>query len=581
MLPAEVAEPAIRFIPELRTEFVVEPGMVDDQIARRWAAATLDSLRRVLAGSTGVGRSTEADFVAAFIGDLLGGGAWNGPWQYEIFASVRGLPTRVAIRRLVEEHRDSTEAILRSLGSRGGLSAALDALGEETLRDLVDVPELLQSASAADQALTGVAESWARSGRVPQMLVEAARELVHRRYWLVPPVARATNWGRLYFSTEPRLRGEVSWEWCLAAALVLWDCVAENQGAPTGGAADASAPEQAAARQARPSAMAPMPRVRGGGGVLTGLDKRLYRRADTNPPPSALGKPQPAVGEDLLDDRAVLRALGKRLFEGSDSKPAPAAGLTHVDRVGSQVAGLFLLIPAALELKLQESAAACGAVDGIDGARAVLWALAHRLAGDVAHAHDPGAAWFAGLDASPSPDVARRLEVQVTDDGDRVLARHRHVLHSCGLGERLERCAVDTARGRLRLTRDAASGLWWDLEAGGVPDASVPSDEVRLQEIAALCPEQTPWPLARVTAVLGQGLVRRFAGRLPGFEQSTVAYLLRNFIHADGVIEQDAEGVRVTLNRVPLGVVLRLYGPGESAPVPWLGGRRVTIEIGT
>jgi hypothetical protein len=71
----------------------------------------------------------------------------------------------------------------------------------------------------------------------------------------------------------------------------------------------------------------------------------------------------------------------------------------------------------------------------------------------------------------------------------------------------------------------------------------------------------------------------RFARRLSGFGESSVPYLMTNFLFGPSTIEFDEEMVGVILPRTPLQVVLRLYGAGEVASVPWLAGRRLTFTF--
>jgi hypothetical protein len=75
-------------------------------------------------------------------------------------------------------------------------------------------------------------------------------------------------------------------------------------------------------------------------------------------------------------------------------------------------------------------------------------------------------------------------------------------------------------------------------------------------------------------------VLRRFAGRLRGFEASSPEYLGRQFLRLPGYIELDEKSVTVTLHQAPLGLVLQMNGfSGGQGPFAWLGGRELTINL--
>jgi hypothetical protein len=85
--------------------------------------------------------------------------------------------------------------------------------------------------------------------------------------------------------------------------------------------------------------------------------------------------------------------------------------------------------------------------------------------------------------------------------------------------------------------------------------------------------------VARVGRRLAPRLLRRFAGRLPGFERSGRDHIARNFVVGPARVRVAPTGVAVTLPRVPLQVVLRIAGwRGSAHEVPWLPGAHLTVD---
>jgi hypothetical protein len=78
----------------------------------------------------------------------------------------------------------------------------------------------------------------------------------------------------------------------------------------------------------------------------------------------------------------------------------------------------------------------------------------------------------------------------------------------------------------------------------------------------------------------GQLLLADFAGRLPGLARSSPAYLRRQFLEVPGRLDLAGDTVTVTLDALPLAVVLAMAGyRGDQGPLPHLGDRRLTIVL--
>lgn len=75
-------------------------------------------------------------------------------------------------------------------------------------------------------------------------------------------------------------------------------------------------------------------------------------------------------------------------------------------------------------------------------------------------------------------------------------------------------------------------------------------------------------------------VLRQFAQGLHGFAESSPAYLAKQFINLPGRLVIDEEAISAHFSRAPLGIVLQMAGlDGDRGPVPWLGNRRLWIEL--
>jgi hypothetical protein len=84
----------------------------------------------------------------------------------------------------------------------------------------------------------------------------------------------------------------------------------------------------------------------------------------------------------------------------------------------------------------------------------------------------------------------------------------------------------------------------------------------------SLCPSRG---LDRLLGRAAGHVLDRFAAHLPGFAGSSPAYLARNFLAIPARIEPAAPGLRATLGRPPLDVVLAMTGLARTVlELPWL-----------
>jgi hypothetical protein len=78
--------------------------------------------------------------------------------------------------------------------------------------------------------------------------------------------------------------------------------------------------------------------------------------------------------------------------------------------------------------------------------------------------------------------------------------------------------------------------------------------------------------------VIAHGLLRSFAGRLPGYGHSRLAYLYQNFLDCSATLEEEPTRRVVRLGRAPLQLMLNLTGLSHGTyTVSWLDDRPVAL----
>ncbi len=76
-------------------------------------------------------------------------------------------------------------------------------------------------------------------------------------------------------------------------------------------------------------------------------------------------------------------------------------------------------------------------------------------------------------------------------------------------------------------------------------------------------------------------LLRNLAQRLPGFAQSGLAHIVRNFLALPAALEIRQDNIRVTLGQAPLDLILSMTGmKRRSYTLPWLTQRTIQLVSG-
>jgi hypothetical protein len=337
----------------------------------------------------------------------------------------------------------------------------------------------------------------------------------------------------------------------------------------------------------------------------------------------------------LADLGAPAAALLDLLVHGGDPQPDPA----QVRALPTECAGVALLLRAALDLQLPallHRARLLPALSPDEELRVVVLALLLRLAGAagavagriapgltaLAGWHTNGPATLADLAArcNPAADAPARFQAALfhTLRGQRLIGGATPHLH-----------LVDLPHGASALIAgDGAANLWplgavvhspaelrdalaawrtrwadltghepaWiagpelaaslgDAEAVGVlaADAAAQARHGQLvTTLTALGHGQLGLPAFDLTiALTAAALLRAWCRWLPNFADSSVPYVLAQFIDRPGAVILQPDGLLVELAPRPLDIMLQMSG--YNAPierVPWLAGRAITFRIG-
>jgi hypothetical protein len=85
-------------------------------------------------------------------------------------------------------------------------------------------------------------------------------------------------------------------------------------------------------------------------------------------------------------------------------------------------------------------------------------------------------------------------------------------------------------------------------------------------------------PLGRALTIAAQQLLRGFAWRLPGFAESNLPYLSRNFLAFSATIEEDDTRRIVRIGRPPLHLILNMTGmTRQTYRLSWLDERPLAL----
>jgi hypothetical protein len=252
--------------------------------------------------------------------------------------------------------------------------------------------------------------------------------------------------------------------------------------------------------------------------------------------------------------------------------------------------GAFILLPHLARLPLEEACAGWPDGDEVPAAALVRWLV-------LVKALD-GGSWEATGDvvlreACGVPPSLDHTAVQRWQKRVRTVQRGALVLRLAewrraqgdAPGALLRVAGARLGRHRVALVIDEARGFWLRVAAAtrsqaGSTAASV-EEQADLDALAAPASRRSSMAMDLTLAVVAQGLCRDVAWHLPGFSDSHVAYLRRNFLACTATIEDAPDRRIVTLGRPPLDLILRMTGATRRDYVlPWLDDRPFALFPG-
>jgi hypothetical protein len=516
-------DPTVYLVREVEAELALDAGSPD--LVRRWARALATAVVETVAADPGDGANVvtfadQADYLAQYLTDHVHGQA-EGHWYFAPLSRFHALPSGEAVAAVLDEN--PTVPVLAALHRRAVLPEVLAVLDTDALTALASGP--------AD-----VAEY--------RPLVEAAVRIADlRELWTGAPLDVAEV-ERLY-----RRRPALDWRSPTALTAVVVDVL------------DVLASTGAISLPARPLDL---------GDEFTWLDGPLLPDAPSmgpreesvlrllldalageplrarvvaaGPGPLAVILLRAALGPEWLTDRLADHVVARvvDLWRIPGVHKGLSADEERVVRVlslrdeskqaTSRAAGVLLLLRAVADLRLPAVLARAGFPEALP---ATLSAVAMRLTGEGPD--DPAVQAFAGW-----PDDELWRWRRMTPD----------------------QCAV---------VRDE---VVWALRGLRVSDDQTGVEA--LSDVALGVPHAD-----EVIGLIAVAVLRTWAKWLGGFAESSVPYLLDNFVHRPGVLRVGVEELVVELEAGPLDVVVQVAGYDRPVErLSWLGGRRVVYRMG-
>jgi hypothetical protein len=588
---------------KLTMQVAAEPNVLT--LARGWGTRMgAEAVHAISAASDSaniVCFQDQADFIAHFLSDLLHDLAWQ-RWYYGAFARFRHTPRRETVLTILREHLHLLAGIFRCLARLGSIRAVLDllddaaatALWREAVRLPVPEPDATDSllfVRAALQIIVAL-DLWnTRPLDETELLAAYAATRPQPTDWTDRRALASAVWSILRFAErrgdiaiphegELRERWKVNvaelakaldWvdlDW-LGQVVAAWPQQTAQAGRNPhlSGATPRQARLLACLRQILTTTLIPLDRAHPDS---EGNALRLFAALAAAEPDIVAHPAMPSILKVLLaawaaiertvDPITALQQLraGHAPAALPDLTPERLDALRSVGPLGAPAADIIHELmadgPIALQVPASDNAThtACAGlfllVRAISDARItppdpVLFALGLQWSG--VRDTDPGLLLWSGL-AQPEPAAAilSRIDTGVCDS---LLVHVQNILES-------------------RASIDLGSALITDFPS----------------ELIAVLTDNWPShiPQQRSTTALAIGLLRLWARWLRGFAQSSVPYLLRQFIRRAGRIEVRPDEIAVILRPAQLDVVLEMSGYlAPTPPVFWLAHRRVSFRI--
>ena len=264
-------------------------------------------------------------------------------------------------------------------------------------------------------------------------------------------------------------------------------------------------------------------------------------------------------------EREVPKTALAALLQDLQTQTQPAA----TSRVFTRYGGLFLLMPAMVEMRLHEFLQSCPYPEPQERSKSnlLLYVIALQCLGPQNAAparHDGGLARFAGLATAPASSQSfDKLEASLQQYAQALTAEMHEAFMKSFQAHHQE--AVQRAGFFLR-SQNISSGQLDNAKAFSLNWEAEP-----------FLPEQE-WDLALAT--VSAAALQWFAAKLGAFADSTPDYLRRNFLESHAEIEVLADRLVVRFLTCPLQMVLRMAGFEHNTwEIPWLENRKLEFRF--
>ncbi len=552
------ADDALYFVEKVDADFDLDLNADDRTIAAQWAAALRQAIARTIARREGglVRFGNRAEFIAAYIQDLLNGGAEH--WYYAELRPRSGEGFAAHIVRLLVEDTDIGRDALFQLSERDELPTLFAAISEADA-ELVVGRTLLPAAPRL--LLPGMYGRW----------LAAIRQVVGGG--AIRRTGHAVMLARLYFGVVARNREhghDVHLARFINDLLALRDAVAAAGGAGV-------------------RALAAL--ERGDPEPLLALLRGGTRSADS------AGTAYAAHGAAGNQFAEIVQALARQQQEAGFAatlRDLGAAAAEGGQEYLTSFGGLFLLLPAILDLDIEPALANAHADAGGEArdAHLPLMVLLQQAAGREdadAVRRDRALAMLCGFERLPARTFAERYESLI--DTERFTLNLKQIAESLARStSHYPRVAVPgPAEQQACMLGANAAGLPPETAAAETAgdqrgNSQTDNDQMADDEPAADADNVVAVPAVPVfdaeLAPITAHVLKRFAAALGAFADSSPGYLRANFLRAYCLVEVDAATIVVRLLRCPLQLVLRMAGFGTlERSIPWLGNRTLRFEF--
>jgi hypothetical protein len=491
---------------------------------------------------------SRAAFAAQFIRDLMDGNAGD-RWEYQAFAGLRSLMLPQAIREaIIRDDAATARAVIGILQQVGRWPAVLSLLTERDAEQIwLTCTGDLTTGTVQSTEIEWLVAHWAEAGEKPLVWSNGKTLL---RLW-------AARFGPNH-AERPAIQANA------AASIEAWLAFLDFV-------------------EAAPAAL---DFNRLAAGDFAGIPSQTRERTTA----TWLGIVRAAAGNGLW-----LEQVTRAVIALPKSGPAQATPNTFA----SSCAGLFLLLPVMIDLKLPQLLTEHA--PSPDMMRCWLATIALQCLGGshaTRNSSDPAFLLALGMDeppdfeATPPPKTLLTAFREWLRSARYISGTHLAlseinggaVIHDMRLDYWLAVTPnADTTLDQLARTLEPAHQIWrpGDPAHAGEPGATFarfyrsPQADVDYLRLPGVSDE-----VNRALMPLAQAVLRNFARRLMGFGWSSPAYLHRNIFGSIGQVTHHAGRIDVALSEVPLSPMLRLTGlHRDEYPYPWDDSLRVRLLL--